>query len=86
MKTIKKVTFKTATKLSQEEMKYVFGGSGSGNGVSNCTSDCGTQQSVYITNCYGTCIASDGNFVRCSGVTSVLTKYCDGTSSLLKKY
>ena len=83
MKTIKKVTLKTAAKLSQEEMKYVFGGSGSGKGMSNCTSDCGTQPSISITNCIGTCIAYDGSSVICSGVTTVLTKNCDGTSSVL---
>ena len=35
MKQIQKVVLKKATRLSQEEMKYVFGGSGSGNGMSN---------------------------------------------------
>ena len=83
MKTIKRVVLKTATKLSQEEMKYVFGGSGSGNEKSNCTSDCGTQPSISITNCIGTCTATDGSSVQCSGDTTVLTKNCDGTSSVL---
>lgn len=39
MKQIKKVVLKEATKLSQEEMKHVFGGSGS-MGSGSCAASC----------------------------------------------
>lgn len=39
MKQIKKVVLKEATKLSQEEMKHVFGGSGS-MGSGSCFTSC----------------------------------------------
>ena len=39
MKTIKKVTLKAATKLSQEEMKFVFGGSAT-TGSGYCATAC----------------------------------------------
>lgn len=82
MKTIKKVALKEAIQLSQEEMKLVFGGSG-GSGIISCTVDCGSQPSRSISNCIGTCTAQSGSVV-CSGPTHVLTKYCNGTSSLMK--
>lgn len=81
MKAIKKVALKEATQLSQEEMKLIFGGSGGGS-MTSCTVDCGSQPSRSITNCQGTCTAQSGGVV-CSGSTRVLTKKCDGTSSLM---
>lgn len=83
MKQIKKVVLKEATRLSQEEMKHVFGGSSVG--ASSCSTTCGYQPNVQIYNCMGTCIAFEGQRVVCSGPTKVLIKNCDGTSSVFTK-
>ena len=83
MKQIKKVVLKEATKLSQEEMKFVFGGSGSG--MTKCDASCsGDREPVVIKDCIGTCIGKPGTGVTCSGPTKLFTKFCDGTSSTTK--
>ncbi len=46
MKTIKRVVLKEATKLSQEEMKHVFGGSGLESGAGGCR---GNNDSIYTS-------------------------------------
>lgn len=81
MKSIKPIALKDAKILSNEEMKYLFGGSGGGSGMTSCTADCGSQPSMPMTDCIGTCIAKDGSGVTCSGATEIFTKFCDGTSS-----
>lgn len=80
MKMIKPIALKEATPLSNEEMKDLFGGSGSsGSGsMTSCSTDCGSQPSRSITNCIGTCTAVSGSYVKCKGATKYLTKYCDG--------
>lgn len=85
MKSIKRVVLKEATNLSTEEMKLVFGGSsaGSGSGMTSCSADCGTQSSVSFVDCKGTCTAYDGSAVVCSGPRHIMTKYCNGTSSVV---
>lgn len=81
MKQIKKVVLKDAKLLSTNEMKLLFGGSGSK--MTSCTTDCGSQGARSITNCIGSCTSNPGSSVVCSGATKILTKYCDGTSSLV---
>ncbi|QFQ13304.1 rSAM-modified peptide [Pseudoprevotella muciniphila] len=80
MKQIKKVLLKEATRLSLEEMKFVFGGSGSE--MTRCDTSCeGNRKPVEIIDCHGTCIAKPGSGVTCSGATKIMTKFCNGTSS-----
>ena len=55
MKSIKPIALKEAKILSNEEMKYLFGGSGGGSGMTSCTADCGSQPSMPMTDCIGTC-------------------------------
>lgn len=85
MKSIKRVVLKEATNLSTEEMKLVFGGSsaGSGSGMTSCSADCGSQHSISMTDCKGSCTAHDGSSVTCSGPNHAITKYCNGTSSIV---
>jgi hypothetical protein len=83
MKSIKPIVLKEAKFLSNEEMKHIFGGSSADSGdMSSCSADCGSQPSVSITDCIGTCTGNPGSSVTCSGATRVLTKNCDGTSSI----
>ncbi len=85
MKTIKRVVLKEATNLTTEEMKLVFGGSSasSGSSMTSCSADCGSQASISMVDCKGTCTAYDGSAVVCSGPRHILTKYCNGTSSFI---
>lgn len=83
MKPIKRVVLKDAKLLSTDEMKHLFGGSGTQ--MTNCTTDCGSQPSRSIVNCIGTCTAHPGSSVVCSGPTKILIKYCNGTSSVFVK-
>lgn len=85
MKKINPIALKDAKILGTEEMKHLFGGSAAkedSGGMTSCTTDCGTQPSRSITNCKGTCTAHQGSSVVCTGSTKILTKYCDGTSSI----
>ena len=77
MKQIKKVVLKEATKLSQEEMKFVFGGSGSStdtSGVSPKVKACegkkkGDSCFWYTSSgsrSYGTCQCWWGSTLHCS--------------------
>ncbi len=81
MKSIKPIALKEAKILNNEEMKLLFGGSGGNSGMTSCTADCGSQPSVSMTDCIGTCIAKNGTGVTCSGTNNIFTKFCDGTSS-----
>ena len=81
MKSIKPIALKEAKILSNEEMKNLFGGSGNDSGLTSCVADCGSLPSVSMTDCNGSCIAKDGSGVTCSGISNILTKFCDGTSS-----
>lgn len=85
MNQIKKVVLKDATKLSQEEMKNVFGGSGSESG-SGCGLLCGNKPFVKsIQQCPRGCDVVD-NTLTCSGTNSVATYVCSNgliTSSVV---
>ncbi len=84
MKTIKPIALKEAKILNNEEMKHLFGGSAANNcNMSSCSVDCGSQPSISMTDCIGTCTATPGSSVVCSGTTKIFTKNCDGTSSLV---
>ena len=70
MKQIKKVVLKEATKLSQEEMKNVFGGSGStGGGGGLCSTSCRTKESIIL---------KSGPTKNCKVKT--IRKFCSGTA------
>ena len=60
MKTIKRVVLKEATKLSQEEMKQVFGGSATQSGVNVCGIRAGKDCKLYIQGSNGLWLPYDG--------------------------
>ena len=76
MKQIKKVVLKEAIKLSQEEMKYVFGGSSAEQTISGCYLKCGNDfiLSNEISGC-NICYASGGNMFCKENVEDVFQQY-----------
>lgn len=79
MKKLSKINFKDASLLNENEMKHVFGGSGSTSegGTTSCSTTCGSgAESIEITGCNGTCTSIDGVSVSCSGAKNVITKNC----------
>ena len=56
-------------------MKSILGGTAGG--YTSCNTTCDDGRTIEITECNGTCTATDGVKVVCSGATSTLTKYCN---------
>lgn len=79
MKKLSEIKIKDVSILSENEMKQVYGGSGTGgeSQVTSCSTSCGSGgDSIEITDCHGTCSAVDGVSVTCSGTKNTLTKNC----------
>lgn len=78
MKTIKRVVLKEATKLSQEEMKQVFGGSGAGDSGSFCYLKC-SQEYIDLTTdkCTKGCGVAPGNVLLCMTSTTKERYWCE---------
>ncbi|QFQ13307.1 rSAM-modified peptide [Pseudoprevotella muciniphila] len=68
MKQIKKVVLKEATRLSQEEMKQVFGGSGTDDDNQICGTTCRTKEGLILTS---------GPTANCE--TQTVRDFCSGT-------
>jgi natural product precursor len=78
MKGIKKIILRNADILNDQQMKSIFGGSGSSSGTSGsqCAASCGHCSNVSPCNpnaevfaaatCNYKCTASDGSGVRCT--------------------
>lgn len=62
---------KNFKKISREQLRLIVGGVEMAV-MSNCSADCG----VSITNCNGTCSATEKS-VTCKGKTQTLTKTCN---------
>lgn len=78
MKQIKKVILKDATRLSHEEMKNVFGGSGTGDSGSFCYLKCGKEEIDFKTDkCTEGCGAAPGNVLLCMTSTTNERYWCD---------
>ena len=44
--------------------------------LTSCSTTCGSNKGIAITNCNGNCISKDGHYVACLGPTTELWKYC----------
>lgn len=62
-------------KLTRTQLKNVMGGDAP---YSGCSASCGGGNTVSITNCNGTCTATDMVGAKCEGATATLTKCCGG--------
>lgn len=75
MKTIKRVVLKTATQLSETEMKQVFGGSGTNSGAckhegTGCTLMIPNHKGVYLPYTGRCTTETSGAWRRCACVVS----------------
>ncbi len=76
MKQLKKLKLKDFSEMTDSEMKFVVGGSGSDSSGTNCSTTCSSGVTIEIEDCIGTCTAVDGVSVKCEGKTQTLEKKC----------
>ncbi len=71
---------KIGTVLSDEELKHVYGGTGSGSNVGRCSVHltCPDGKELSITDCIGSCTSSY-EYIKCTGPNHSITKLCDGS-------
>ncbi len=74
MKKLKRIVLNPSChSLDSKEMADIVGGISAR--ATSCSISCGLG-TIKITNCIGTCIAEDQEYVVCKGVSSAIWKYC----------
>jgi len=74
MKNFGKLSINPERVMKNEELLNLRGGVMSGS--TSCSTSCGQDKTISITDCNGTCTAVDGVSVECRGATATLTKTC----------
>ncbi len=61
--------------LDIKSMSEIVGGVSSR--TTSCSTSCGSNPQISITNCNGDCRAKEGHYVACIGPTKQYWKYCE---------